>query len=55
MTDLLRFTGSAAAWSRDLLEQLEVDEAVMRAGAGEAPDLGASSQLIDRALAAHRR
>ena len=55
MTVLLRFTGSAAAWSRDLLEHLEVDEAVMRAGAGEAPDLGASSQLIDRALAAHRR
>jgi 3-carboxy-cis,cis-muconate cycloisomerase len=55
MTDLLRLTGSAAAWARDLLEHLEVDAAAMRAGAGEAPDLGASSQLIDRALDAHRR
>jgi 3-carboxy-cis,cis-muconate cycloisomerase len=54
MTDLLRLTGSAAAWGRDLLEHLEVDAAAMRAGAGEGPDLGASSQLIDRALNAHR-
>jgi len=55
LTDLLRLTGSAAAWARDLLEHLEVDAVAMRAGAGEAPDLGASSQLIDRALRAHRR
>jgi len=54
MTDLLRLTGSAAAWARDLLEHVEVDAAAMRAGAGDAPDLGASSQLIDRALEAHR-
>ena len=54
MTDLLRLTGSAAAWARDLLEHLEVDAGAMRAVAGEAPDLGASSQLIDRALEAHR-
>jgi 3-carboxy-cis,cis-muconate cycloisomerase len=55
MTDLLRLTGSAAAWARDLLEHLEVDEEAMRAGAGADADLGASSELIDRALAAHRR
>jgi 3-carboxy-cis,cis-muconate cycloisomerase len=49
MTDLLRLTGSAAAWGRDLLEHLEVT-------AGSDPDaLGASAQLIDRALDAHRR
>jgi 3-carboxy-cis,cis-muconate cycloisomerase len=54
MCDLLRLTGSAAAWARDLLEHLEVDAGAMRAGAGDAPDLGASSQLIERALRAHR-
>src|SRR3954451_15785156 len=49
MTDLLRLTGSAAAWGRDLLEHLEVTP-------GSDPDvLGASAQLIDRALDAHRR
>jgi 3-carboxy-cis,cis-muconate cycloisomerase len=55
LTDLLRLTGSATAWGRDMLEHLEVDAGAMRAGAGAAPDLGASSQLIDRALDAHRR
>jgi 3-carboxy-cis,cis-muconate cycloisomerase len=55
MSDLLRLTGSASAWARDLLEHLEVDPDGMRAGAGDAPDLGASSQWIDRALEAHRR
>ena len=54
ITDLLRLVGSAAAWSRDLLEHLEVDVAAMHAGAGADADLGASEQLIDRALAAHR-
>ena len=49
MTDLLRLTGSATAWARDLLEHLDV-EAQARDG-----DVGASSQLIDRALDAHRR
>jgi 3-carboxy-cis,cis-muconate cycloisomerase len=48
MTDLLRLIGSAAAWGRDLLEHLEVD-----AEPGDA-DLGASSELIERALEAHR-
>ena len=55
LTDLLRLTGSAAAWARDLLEHLEVDAEAMRAGAGPDPDLGAASVLIDRALKAHRR
>ena len=55
ITDLLRLTGSAAAWARDLLEHLEVDAGAMRAGAGDEPDLGAAAQLIDRALEAHRR
>jgi 3-carboxy-cis,cis-muconate cycloisomerase len=55
ISDLLRLTGSAAAWGRDMLEHLEVDVEAMRAGAGPDPDLGASSELIDRALEAHRR
>jgi 3-carboxy-cis,cis-muconate cycloisomerase len=55
ITDLLRLTGSAAAWARDMLEHLEVDAEAMRAGAGHDPDLGASPTLIDRALEAHRR
>lgn len=54
LTDLLRLTGSAVAWARDLLEHLEVDEATMRRSAGEAPDLGASASLVERALNAHR-
>jgi 3-carboxy-cis,cis-muconate cycloisomerase len=54
LTDLLRLTGSAAAWARDMLEHLEVDVDALRAGAGPDPDLGASSVLIDRALEAHR-
>ena len=52
ITELLRLTGSAAAWARDMLEHLEVDDAAMQAGAGEAPDLGAAADLVDRALAA---
>ncbi len=55
ITDLLRLTGSAAAWARDLLEHLEVDAEVMRASAGEDPNLGAATQLVDRALELHRR
>jgi 3-carboxy-cis,cis-muconate cycloisomerase len=54
LTDLLRLTGSAAAWTRDLLEHLEVDGARMRAAAGGYPDLGASGELVDQALEAHR-
>jgi 3-carboxy-cis,cis-muconate cycloisomerase len=66
ISDLLTLTGSAAAWARDLLEHLEVAPSRMRAnlerlaaaGVEEAADperhLGAASELIDRALAAHR-
>jgi 3-carboxy-cis,cis-muconate cycloisomerase len=54
LSELLRLTGSAAAWARDLLEHLEVDADAMTASAGSAPDLGAAGELIDRALAAHR-
>jgi 3-carboxy-cis,cis-muconate cycloisomerase len=53
-TDLLRLVGSAAAWGRDLLANLEVDEARMRANLTVGGDLGAASELIDRALAARR-
>ena len=57
LSDLLRLTGSAAAWSRDLLEGLEVDPQRMRLNAERMTardDLGAAGVLIDRALAAHR-
>jgi 3-carboxy-cis,cis-muconate cycloisomerase len=53
LTELLRLTGSAAAWARELVEQLEVDAGRMAANAGPDPDLGAAAQLIERALAAH--
>jgi hypothetical protein len=53
MTDLLRLTGSAAAWARDLLEHPDVDSDAIRAGAGENPDTGAAAALVDRALEAH--
>ncbi|HEX3316839.1 MAG TPA: 3-carboxy-cis,cis-muconate cycloisomerase [Solirubrobacteraceae bacterium] len=65
LSDLLRLTGSAAAWVRDCLEHLEVDAARMRSnldavvatvGDGEQFDLGqavpAAAALVDRALAA---
>ena len=55
LSDLLRLTGSAAAWGADLLTGLEVDTERMRAnivqGDGTVPE--AASELIDRALAAH--
>jgi 3-carboxy-cis,cis-muconate cycloisomerase len=66
LSDLLTLTGSAAAWARELLENLEVDAGRMgenlarlaRAGVEPAADpgrhLGAAPELIDRALAAHR-
>jgi 3-carboxy-cis,cis-muconate cycloisomerase len=54
LTDLLRLTGSAAAWARELLERLEVDEDRMRAGASGEADVAAAGALIDRALHAHR-
>jgi 3-carboxy-cis,cis-muconate cycloisomerase len=59
---LVRATGAAVAWLRDLLERLEVDPARMRANLdallGEDQDLhateAAAGALVDRALAAHR-
>ena len=64
LSDLLVLTGSATAWGRDLLEHLRVDPERMRdnltrlaalgvpLGAdGDARALGASAELIDRALA----
>jgi 3-carboxy-cis,cis-muconate cycloisomerase len=65
--ELVGLVGSATAWARELLEQLEVDPARMlanirllaEAGVAEAsaPEthLGAAAELIDRALAAHAR
>jgi 3-carboxy-cis,cis-muconate cycloisomerase len=58
-SELLGLVGSAAAWARELLEQLQIDPSRMRknleaAGAGDA-EVGVSDELIDRALAEHRR
>jgi 3-carboxy-cis,cis-muconate cycloisomerase len=51
LCDLLVTTGSAAAWLRTSLEELEVDAARMRANLGDAePDTGAAALLVDRAL-----
>src|SRR4051794_1129844 len=63
--ELLRSTGAAVAWLRDLLERLEVDAARMAANVatvlGDAePDgardraLAGAGALVDRALGAHR-
>jgi 3-carboxy-cis,cis-muconate cycloisomerase len=58
LRELLRSTGSAVAWCRELLEHLEVDPARMTTNLtailgdeAAAPD---TDMLIDRALAAHR-
>ncbi|HET6506466.1 MAG TPA: lyase family protein [Baekduia sp.] len=59
---LIAATGSAVAWTCDLLERLEVDPARMRANLdaalGDDLDLrateAAAGALVDRALAAHR-
>jgi len=53
LTELLRVTGSAAAWLRDCLERLEVDPERMRANLAVEGDLGCADELIDRALRAH--
>jgi 3-carboxy-cis,cis-muconate cycloisomerase len=52
LVDLLRLTGSAAAWGAELLGSLEVDTARMREHAeGLGGDTEAVDELIERALA----
>jgi len=51
LLELLRVTGSAAAWARDLLEHLQVDTVRMAELAGPDPDLGVAAELVNRALA----
>jgi 3-carboxy-cis,cis-muconate cycloisomerase len=58
-TELLALTASAAAWTRELLEQLQIDPERMRANlaaspAARAPLPDGADELIQRALAAHR-
>jgi 3-carboxy-cis,cis-muconate cycloisomerase len=57
LSDVLRLTGSAVAWGRELLQHLEVDAERMAANleaADGTADLGSAQLFIDRALAAHR-
>lgn len=51
MTELLRLTGSAAAWARDMLENLEVVRPQRQTPASQ----GATNELIDRALEVRAR
>ncbi|MFZ0090460.1 MAG: lyase family protein [Solirubrobacteraceae bacterium] len=58
-TELLRLTGAAAAWTRELLEHLIVDPERMRANlaasrSGDADIPEAADELVERALRAHR-
>jgi 3-carboxy-cis,cis-muconate cycloisomerase len=54
LRSLLSFAGSAAAWLRDCLENLEVDVERMRANVDDpSGSVGSASELIDRALRAH--
>ena len=60
LSQLATLTGSATAWTRELLEGLEIDAARMAANLAAAATAGepapaAAGELIDRALAAHRR
>jgi 3-carboxy-cis,cis-muconate cycloisomerase len=61
LTDLLRVTSGAAAHARRMVDRLRVDPDRMRANLdatgdpAEAPDRGAVDDLVDRALAAHKR
>jgi 3-carboxy-cis,cis-muconate cycloisomerase len=55
ITELLRLTGSAAAWGRDMLEHLEFDDTAIPGEAGGPADLGAAAELVDRALEVHNR
>jgi 3-carboxy-cis,cis-muconate cycloisomerase len=57
-TELLGLTASAAAWGRELLEDLQIDAQRMRANLAESAAAGAplpdgADELVDRALAAH--
>jgi 3-carboxy-cis,cis-muconate cycloisomerase len=59
-TELLGLTASAAAWGRELLEELEIDAARMGANLAASPAAGGgrdlvegADELVDRALAAH--
>jgi 3-carboxy-cis,cis-muconate cycloisomerase len=59
-TELLGLSGSAAAWARELLEQLEVDPERMAANlaaaaTGDQPVPDGAGELIDRALRHHRQ
>jgi 3-carboxy-cis,cis-muconate cycloisomerase len=51
LNDLLKTTGSAAAWLRTSLEGLEIDSDRMRSNlGGDDADTGAATTLVDRAL-----
>jgi 3-carboxy-cis,cis-muconate cycloisomerase len=57
-TELLTLTGSATAWARELLENLEVHPDLMQANlagapTGEEPIPPGAGELVDRALEAH--
>jgi 3-carboxy-cis,cis-muconate cycloisomerase len=57
-TELLGLTASAAAWGRELLEELQLDAERMAANLAASPVAGAplpegAGELVDRALAAH--
>jgi 3-carboxy-cis,cis-muconate cycloisomerase len=59
-TELLTLTGSAAAWTRDLLENLSVQPDLMQANlagapTGDQPIPPGAGELVDRALEAHSR
>jgi 3-carboxy-cis,cis-muconate cycloisomerase len=58
-TELLRLTGSATAWARELLENLIVHPDLMQANlagapTGDQPIPAGAGELVDRALEAHR-
>jgi len=58
-TELLSLSGSATAWTRELLENLEVHPDLMQANlagapTGEEPIPAGAGELVDRALEAHR-
>jgi 3-carboxy-cis,cis-muconate cycloisomerase len=57
-TDLLRLTGSATTWARELLENLIVHPDLMQANlagapTGDLPVAAGAGELVDRALEAH--